>query len=52
MKKVKCGECRFFKYEDADGYGWCELMEEADVHCNDEDCVNCEENEKEDVCYD
>lgn len=35
-KKRYCNECAFFKYEDWEGLGWCELLEEADVSCDDE----------------
>lgn len=47
-KKVKCGQCQHLKYEDAEGYGWCSLLEEADVHVDDEACVEFEEKEEED----
>lgn len=39
------------KYEDAEGYGWCSLLEEADVHCNDEACVEFEKDESKEVDY-
>lgn len=47
-KKVKCGQCQHLKYEDDEGYGWCSLLEEADVHVADEACVEFEEKEEED----
>ena len=50
-KKKYCNECAFFKYEDAEGYGWCELLEEADVNCEDEACVEFEESESKDMDY-
>ena len=50
-KKRYCNECAFFKYEDAEGYGWCELLEEADVNCKDEACVEFEESEIKDIDY-
>lgn len=47
MKKKKyCGACIHFRYEDSEGYGWCDQWEEADVSCKDEAC--CEFNDKED----
>ena len=46
-KKQYCGECKYLKYEDAEGYGWCELMEEADVNVQDEACVHMEEKKEE-----
>ena len=51
MGKVRCGECKFLKYEDAEGYGWCSLLEEADVSCKDEACVEFEETESKDEDY-
>lgn len=39
------------KYTDADGFGWCELLEEADVNNDDEACVEFEENETKDLDY-
>lgn len=50
-KKRFCGECVFLKYEDAEGYGWCELFEEADVNTADEACVEFEENESKNIDY-
>lgn len=41
--KNYCSECIFFKYEDSDGFGWCELWEECDVNCKDEACVEFQE---------
>lgn len=51
-KKRYCSECAFFKYEDAEGYGWCELLEEADVSCEDEACVEFEEDKLNEYDYD
>ena len=51
MKKRHCGECAFLKYEDAEGYGWCSLLEEADVNTADEACVEFEESETKDLDY-
>lgn len=51
MKKRYCSECKFFKYEDAEGLGWCELIEEADVERMDEACVEFEENEINEYDY-
>ena len=50
-KKRYCNECAFFKYEDAEGYGWCELLEEADVNFKYEACVEFEESEIKDIDY-
>ena len=50
-KKRCCKECAFFKYKDAEGYGWRELLEEADVNCEDEACVEFEESESKDMEY-
>ena len=34
MNKICCGGCSFFKYEDMDGYGWCDIRNK--VHrCSD-----------------
>lgn len=49
--KSYCGKCSFFKYEDADGLGWCSLWEESDVSCKDEACVEYEESETKDLDY-
>lgn len=43
MKKQYCGSCIHLKYEDADGYGYCDLWEESDVSCKDEACIEHEE---------
>ena len=43
--KSYCGKCEFFKFEDADGLGWCSLWEESDVSCEDEACVEFQEDE-------
>ena len=51
MKKKYCGECAYLKFEDAEGYGWCSLLEEADVHKEDEACVEFEESETKDMDY-
>ena len=51
MKKRYCSDCRFFKYEDAEGYGYCDLMEAADVNCEDEACVGFEEKEFNEMDY-
>lgn len=51
MKKKHCGECAYLKFEDAEGYGWCSLLEEADVHKEDEACVEFEESETKDMDY-
>lgn len=51
MGKVRCGECKYLKYEDAEGYGWCSLLEEDDVPCKDEACVEFEETETKDEDY-
>ena len=50
-KERYCSECAFFKFEDAEGYGWCELLEEADVNVNDEACVLIEEKESKNLEY-
>lgn len=44
MKKRYCSECVFFKFEDSEGLGWCELLEEA--------CVEFEENKRNEYDYD
>lgn len=51
MKKRKCGECVFLKFVDAEGDGWCEQLEEADVNVGDEACVLMEEKETKEVDY-
>lgn len=51
MKKRYCSECRFFKFEDSEGFGWCDLLEEADVNVNDEACVLIEEKESKNLEY-
>lgn len=51
MKKNYCGECKYLKFEDADGFGWCSLFEEADVNTADEACVEFEESETKDLDY-
>ena len=43
--KSYCGKCEFFKFEDADGLGWCSLWEESDVSREDEACVEYQEDE-------
>lgn len=50
-KKEYCGECKFLKFEDAQGYGWCSLLEEADVNVKDEACVEFEDREPKEVDY-
>lgn len=45
--KNYCGKCEHLKYEDSEGYGYCDLWEESDVSCNDEACVEFEEKESE-----
>lgn len=50
-KKRYCGECKFLKYEDSYGDGWCSLLEEADVNTADEACVEFEEDEQKDMDY-
>lgn len=53
MKRKKyCGKCVHLKYEDAEGYGWCELWEEADVNRKDEACVEYEDDEHKEYDYD
>ena len=52
MKKHYCSECKFFKFEDSEGLGWCEQLEEADVNCKDEACVEFEENKLNELDYD
>lgn len=52
IKKRYCSECVFFKFEDSEGLGWCELLEEADVSCEDEACVEFEENKLNELDYD
>lgn len=52
MKKRYFSECVFFKFEDSEGLGWCELLEEADVSCEDEACVEFEENKLNELDYD
>ena len=51
MKKNYCGECVHLKFEDSEGYGWCDLLEEADVSCEDEACVEFEEDELNELHY-
>ena len=51
MKKRYCGECVHWKFEDWEGYGWCDLLEEADVNCGDEACVEFEESEINELDY-
>ena len=51
MKKRHCSECVFFKFEDAEGLWWCELLEEADVSCKDEACVEFEESKINELEY-
>lgn len=46
MKK-HCGGCQHLKFEDAEGMGWCDLWEEADVNRQDEACVEYEEKPEE-----
>lgn len=43
--KNYCSECKFFKYEDSDGLGYCELWQESDVSCKDEACVEFQKDE-------
>ena len=50
-KKDYCGECKYLKFEDAQGYGWCSLLEEADVNVKDEACVEFEDREPKEVDY-
>ena len=45
MNKIYCADCKYFKYEDAEGFGWCDLLEEADVHRCDDACVEYEEKD-------
>lgn len=52
MKKHYCSECKFFKFEDSEGLGWCEQLEEADVNCEDEACVEFEEDNLNELDYD
>lgn len=47
MKKLKCGDCRCFKYEDAEGLGYCDQWEETDVSCDDDACVEFVRKEDE-----
>ena len=52
MKRLKCcGKCIHFKYEDSEGYGWCDLLEEADVERTDKACVEYEEDKHIDYDY-
>ena len=52
MKRLKyCGKCIHLKYEDAEGYGWCDLWEEADVNRKDEACVEYEDDEHKEYDY-
>ena len=52
MKRLKyCGKCIHFKYEDSEGYGWCDLLEEADVERTDEACVEYEEDKHIEIYY-
>lgn len=41
--KCYCKNCIFFKYEDSEGYGYCDQWEEADVQAEDEACVEYQE---------
>lgn len=50
-KKDYCGECKYLKFEDAQGYGWCSLLEEADVNVKDEACVEFENREINELDY-
>ena len=43
--KEHCGECKFLKFVDGDGMGYCDLLEEADVCVTDEACVEFIEDE-------
>ena len=52
MKKRYCSECKFFKYEDSGGLGYCDLWEEADVGRKDEACVEFEEDKLNELDYD
>lgn len=49
MKKNRCGQCEYLKYTDAEGLGWCSLLEEADVDVKDEACVEFEEREEKEL---
>ena len=51
MKKDYCEKCGHLKYVDAEGYGYCELWEEADVSSKDEACVEFEESEINELDY-
>lgn len=44
-------ECVYFKFEDADGFGWCSLLEEADVNRQDEACCEFEETMSNDPVF-
>ena len=41
----------FFKYEDAEGLGWCDLLEESDVSVQDEACVEFEPDDANEIEY-
>lgn len=45
--KEHCGECKYLKYVDGDGLGYCELLQECDVCVTDEACVNYVEDTSE-----
>jgi len=51
MKKKKCGECKWLKFVDAEGDGWCEQWEESDVNVSDEACCEFEEREENESDY-
>ena len=47
MKKLRCVDCRCFKYEDSDGLGFCDKWEESDISRDDDACVEFERKEDE-----
>ena len=47
MKKLRCVDCRCFKYEDSDGLGFCDKWEESDISRDDDACVEFEKKEDE-----
>ena len=70
MKAVQekhCGSCALFKYEDAHGNGWCELMQDTtstelwcinwvEEECLKDGCGNCNHFDRKDTeesgwCY-
>lgn len=47
MGKEVCGHCKWLKFLDNIGNGWCEQLEEADVNVRDGACVEFEKKDYE-----